>query len=70
MLVIAVAKKGSKAPAQLVKLGTQKKSEAQRLKDIRQSAFNKGARMAARAQAKADGYAAGMKSAKKAKKAK
>ena len=63
-----MAKKGRKPPAQLVKLGTQQKSEAQRLKEIRQSAFNKGARMAARAQAKADGYAAGFKSAKKTKK--
>jgi hypothetical protein len=43
------------------------KSEAQKLNQIREAAFKKGQRMAARAVAKADGHAAGMKAAKKRK---
>ena len=59
-----MAKAPKHLPSPLKKV---EKSEAQKLTQIREAAFKKGHRMAVRAVAKADGYAAGMKAAKKRK---
>lgn len=50
------------------KLGTTKQSEAEKLKQIREANYQRGLRLATRAQARAEGMRAGFEAAKRGKK--